>query len=59
MTSLAEAHDSQFQLALGDNFYFNGVLDVNDKRFAVNITTALSLFNNKSLLTLNESKGNL
>jgi tartrate-resistant acid phosphatase type 5 len=35
MSQLAHAHDTQFQLALGDNFYFNGVKDANDKRFRV------------------------
>lgn len=34
MTSLAKLYDSKFQLALGDNFYFDGVKNVNDKRFA-------------------------
>ena len=33
MTNLALAHNAQFQLALGDNFYFNGVRDADDKRF--------------------------
>lgn len=34
MTNLAQEHNAQFQLALGDNFYFNGVRDAEDKRFA-------------------------
>jgi tartrate-resistant acid phosphatase type 5 len=34
MGATANAVNSQFTLALGDNFYFDGVKDVNDKRFA-------------------------
>lgn len=29
----ADAVDAKFTLALGDNFYFDGVKDVNDSRF--------------------------
>jgi hypothetical protein len=35
MTELAKLHNTQFQLALGDNFYTHGVTDINDKRFKV------------------------
>ena len=35
MTRLAKKYATKFQLALGDNFYFKGVTDVNDKRFKV------------------------
>ena len=35
MTAMAKMYNTKFQMALGDNFYFNGVTDVNDKRFAV------------------------
>lgn len=35
MTDLAKLHNTQFQLALGDNFYFHGVTDTKDKRFKV------------------------
>ena len=37
MTTIGDIFNTQFQLALGDNFYFNGVKDENDKRFKVNI----------------------
>lgn len=33
MGATADAVDAKFTLALGDNFYFDGVTDVNDKRF--------------------------
>lgn len=36
MTKLGNMFNTQFQLALGDNFYFTGVKDENDKRFTVN-----------------------
>ena len=35
MAQLAEHYDTQFQVALGDNFYFDGVANVSDKRFQV------------------------
>lgn len=35
MTKLAKEHNTQFQLALGDNFYFDGVKNSDDKRFKV------------------------
>ncbi len=35
MGKLAETLDIQFVLALGDNFYFDGVKDVEDPRFQV------------------------
>lgn len=35
MNTIATEHSTQFQLALGDNFYFEGVKDVDDKRFQV------------------------
>ena len=35
MTRLAKKYATKFQLALGDNFYFKGVTDVDDKRFKV------------------------
>lgn len=37
MNKLAHVYNTKFQLALGDNFYFTGVTDVNDKRFKVGI----------------------
>lgn len=43
MTQLAETYSTQFQLALGDNFYEDGVQDEYDRRF--NVRT-----NNKILL---------
>ncbi|KAH3695879.1 tartrate-resistant acid phosphatase type 5-like [Dreissena polymorpha] len=33
MAAVTEAYQSSFNLALGDNFYFDGVTDVDDKRF--------------------------
>jgi hypothetical protein len=35
MDQLSKTEGAQFQIALGDNFYFEGVDDVNDKRFHV------------------------
>jgi hypothetical protein len=35
MVSLAKKHNTQFQLTLGDNFYFDGVKSLKDKRFYV------------------------
>lgn len=35
MDYLAQLHDTHFQLALGDNFYFTGVKNVQDSRFKV------------------------
>ena len=35
MGKIADGIDSQFTLALGDNFYFDGVRDVHDLRFKV------------------------
>lgn len=35
MGVVAETLNTQFLLALGDNFYFDGVKDVDDKRFYV------------------------
>lgn len=35
MAAVTERYDSSFNLALGDNFYFDGVTDVDDKRFTV------------------------
>lgn len=35
MALLAETMNAQFVLALGDNFYFDGVKNVDDKRFKV------------------------
>lgn len=46
MTKLGEMHNTVFQVALGDNFYFNGVTDVEDKRFK---TTYEDVFNSSHL----------
>lgn len=35
MNYLSSIHNTKFQIALGDNFYFDGVTNVNDKRFKV------------------------
>ena len=35
MGAIADDFQTQFVLALGDNFYFEGVKDVEDKRFFV------------------------
>ena len=37
MAKVTDKYGSKFNLALGDNFYFDGVTDVNDKRFYVRI----------------------
>ncbi|OQV22226.1 Tartrate-resistant acid phosphatase type 5 [Hypsibius exemplaris] len=42
MGSTAETLNSQFTLALGDNFYFDGVKNVEDKRFAETYETVFS-----------------
>jgi len=36
MEKQAQLHNTQFQIALGDNFYLSGVKNVDDKRFKVN-----------------------
>jgi tartrate-resistant acid phosphatase type 5 len=36
MNELSQTHNTKFQVALGDNFYFNGVQNVGDTRFKVN-----------------------
>lgn len=33
MAKLAKEHNTHFQFAMGDNFYFDGVQNVNDERF--------------------------
>ena len=35
MADLTSRYGTQFNLALGDNFYFDGVKSVNDDRFKV------------------------
>lgn len=35
MSSQAKSSDVQFTLAVGDNFYFDGIANVSDKRFTV------------------------
>jgi tartrate-resistant acid phosphatase type 5 len=35
MADLTSRYGTQFNLALGDNFYFHGVKSVNDDRFKV------------------------
>ena len=35
MGKITTAYQTSFNLALGDNFYFDGVTDVEDKRFFV------------------------
>lgn len=35
MDTIAGERNTQFQVALGDNFYFSGVRHVDDKRFQV------------------------
>lgn len=37
MEAMATQYNTSFQVALGDNFYFDGVSDVNDKRFKVRV----------------------
>ena len=44
MDSLAQLHDTKFQVGLGDNFYFDGVENSDDKRFQVNFCTNLKNF---------------
>jgi len=39
MAAVTETYASSFNLALGDNFYFDGVKDVDDKRFQVFVFT--------------------
>ena len=36
LTEMGKRENTQFQLALGDNFYFHGVNSSEDKRFRVN-----------------------
>ena len=39
MGDIADSLDAQFILALGDNFYFDGVKHVDDPRFQVSTST--------------------
>ena len=43
MGAIAEAYQTSFTLALGDNFYYHGVKDVEDKRFFVSNSKAMLL----------------
>ena len=43
MGAIAEAYQTSFTLALGDNFYYHGVKDVEDKRFFVSCSRAVLL----------------
>lgn len=47
MTKIGQTHDTKFQVALGDNFYFDGVKDVDDKRFK---ETFEDVFNSEHLV---------
>lgn len=38
LDTVAWVYDTQFQVALGDNFYYEGVRDVHDKRFQVSFS---------------------
>ena len=44
MGKFATSHDVQFILALGDNFYYDGVSNVNDPRFQVRAKSAPLFF---------------
>ena len=37
MAAVTESYQTSFNLALGDNFYFDGVKNVEDRRFFVSI----------------------
>lgn len=55
MTQLAKAYNTQFQLALGDNFYDDGVVNADDKRFKVSFPRKLWGFRGlKKILTLSK-----
>lgn len=43
MASFASRKEVQFILALGDNFYFTGVRDVDDRRFQASVFRAFIL----------------
>jgi tartrate-resistant acid phosphatase type 5 len=47
MTKYAKAYNTKFQIALGDNFYFDGVKNAKDQRFQVK-----SIVYKKYLLTI-------
>lgn len=44
MGKIADYLDAHFTLALGDNFYFSGVKDVDDKRFQVRLCNINDVF---------------
>jgi hypothetical protein len=44
MAKLAQAYDTQFQIALGDNFYFTGVKSPMDKRFKVSSSQLVQFY---------------
>mgnify|MGYP001796982896 CR=1 FL=1 len=38
LETIASMYDTQFQVTLGDNFYYDGVADIDDHRFKVRAT---------------------
>ena len=57
MAKTADQFGSQFTLALGDNFYFDGVKNVEDPRFKVsylNVRFSIILFKYRSFLLLSD-----
>ena len=44
LDQLSSSLNSRFQLLLGDNFYFKGVKNADDKRFAVNFLFCIRFF---------------
>lgn len=49
MEELSQKYNTLFQLAIGDNFYFNGVTDSNDKRFQVKTLLIIVRYNQNTI----------
>ena len=59
MADLAKKHNTHFQFAMGDNFYFDGVQSVDDPRFVdsfENVFTDSNLVNTPWFLSLGKPK---
>lgn len=59
MNELSQTYNTKFQLAIGDNFYFTGVKDANDRRFKVGWLLLLIVLKFNVIIYCYLNKGNL